>query len=93
MRLINTTSLEMREFFDPPEYAILSHRWSDEEVSYEDFTLIHDETQALMQDLLKPRVDQILRRSGYRKLLDFFALCQRRGHDWAWADTCCIDKR
>ena len=38
MRLINTKALELHEFFDPdiPSYAILSHRWEDDEVSYQD---------------------------------------------------------
>lgn len=37
MRLINTTSLEL-EFFigTPPPYGVLSHRWEDDEVSFQD---------------------------------------------------------
>ncbi|MDI1489096.1 MAG: hypothetical protein OHK93_008374 [Ramalina farinacea] len=39
MRLLNTKSLEFGEFFDSdiPEYAILSHRWGDDEVLYKEF--------------------------------------------------------
>lgn len=38
MRLINTTTFELQEFFDNiPHYAILSHRWEDGEVSFQDF--------------------------------------------------------
>lgn len=39
MRLLHTTRLEMEEFFDYqiPKYAILSHRWEEDEVSYEDW--------------------------------------------------------
>lgn len=37
MRLLNTTSLEFEETFNPSDYAILSHRWGSDEVSYEDF--------------------------------------------------------
>ncbi|KAL8686895.1 MAG: hypothetical protein Q9218_006783 [Villophora microphyllina] len=39
MRLLNTTSFEFKEFFDTniPQYAILSHRWGDQEVSHQDF--------------------------------------------------------
>jgi hypothetical protein len=38
MRLLNTETLEFGEFFDEeiPPYAILSHRWRDDEVSYQD---------------------------------------------------------
>ncbi|KAK4208997.1 hypothetical protein QBC37DRAFT_451447 [Rhypophila decipiens] len=38
MRLINTTTLELKEFFDSsvPDYAILSHTWEAEEVSLQE---------------------------------------------------------
>ena len=37
MRLLDMTSLELREFEGEsiPEYAILSHTWEDEEVSFQ----------------------------------------------------------
>jgi hypothetical protein len=39
MRLISTKSRKLNEFFDNdiPSYAILSHRWEQDEVSYQDF--------------------------------------------------------
>jgi hypothetical protein len=39
MRLINATTVRLEEFYGDaiPEYAILSHRWLDEEVSLQDF--------------------------------------------------------
>lgn len=38
MRLLNVTNLKMREFIGPrPPYAILSHTWGTEEVSFQDF--------------------------------------------------------
>lgn len=38
MRLLHTTTLSFREFSDAqnPDYAILSHRWSDSEIPYQD---------------------------------------------------------
>jgi hypothetical protein len=38
MRLLHTTTLELHEFVaeDRPHYAILSHRWEDEEVTFQD---------------------------------------------------------
>jgi hypothetical protein len=38
MRLLNTTTLELHEFFGDniPYYAILSHRWEDGEVTFQD---------------------------------------------------------
>jgi hypothetical protein len=38
MRFLNAESMLLEEFFDQdvPPYAILSHRWQDEEVSLQD---------------------------------------------------------
>lgn len=38
MRLINTTTVQLHEFFDDqiPLYAILSHRWEGAEVTFQD---------------------------------------------------------
>jgi hypothetical protein len=37
MRLLNTATLQLDKFCqDIPDYAILSHRWEDDEVSYQD---------------------------------------------------------
>jgi len=40
MRLINCSTLKLEEFFGTniPDYAILSHTWGDEEVSFAEFT-------------------------------------------------------
>ena len=38
MRLINIQSLELGDFTGPPPpYIILSHRWTEDEISYKDF--------------------------------------------------------
>ena len=78
MRLINTETLELQEFFDSdiPPYAILSHRWEQDEVSY--------------QDMLEGKKKG---GAGYAKILNFCALALRDHFDWAWVDTCCIDKK
>jgi hypothetical protein len=38
MRLINTLTLRLEEFFGKrvPPYAILSHRWEEEEITFQD---------------------------------------------------------
>ncbi|KAL9585448.1 MAG: hypothetical protein Q9212_001521 [Teloschistes hypoglaucus] len=79
MRLLHTSTLEFREFFDHhiPKYAILSHRWTDHEVSFEQFT------QYRVQDW----------GPVYAKIKDCCAFTQARGLQWVWIDTCCIDKR
>ena len=37
MRLLNTSTLEFKDFFKPPPYAILSHRWGADEVSFHEY--------------------------------------------------------
>ena len=39
MRLLNTKSHTFKEFFDSdiPKYAILSHRWGDDEITFQEF--------------------------------------------------------
>lgn len=85
MRLINVETLELEEFFEQniPPYWILSHRWGAEEVSYKQFRKGLNKESA-----------------GYRKITEFCNFV-KSGHDlfhwktveYAWIDTCCIDKR
>ncbi|EJP64401.1 HET domain-containing protein [Beauveria bassiana ARSEF 2860] len=77
MRLLNTSTLEVEEFFGSaiPEYAILSHRWLDDEVSFQDLQSGHAASKA-----------------GYAKIRNCCAQAVRDGLAFAWVDTCCIDK-
>lgn len=79
MRLLNTKTHQLREFFevDTPEYAILSHRWSGSEVSFKGFR--------------KGRYDP--KGAGYQKIIGACTFAQSRGQEWIWIDSCCIDKR
>ena len=81
MRLLNTKTFEFKNFYDTslPEYAILSHRWGseDEEVSYKQFR----------KGSVPPNLP------GLVKIQNFCRLANRSGFQWAWIDTCCIDKR
>jgi hypothetical protein len=78
MRLLNTTTLELHEFFDiqVPPYAILSHKWEDDEI--------------LFKEVKKRRN---LEAKGWRKVQRCCAMAREDGHQWLWMDTCCIDKR
>jgi hypothetical protein len=78
MRLLNTSTLEAKEFQTNkrPEYAILLHRWLDEEISF--------------QQIQDPKKYSWMK--GYRKVEGFCREALRNGFDWAWVDTCCIDK-
>jgi len=78
MRLINAHTLELEEFVDETavEYAILSHRWQDEEVGFQ-----------VYQDLKAAR-----RLKGFDKIQRCCRQALLEGHGWVWCDTCCIDK-
>ncbi|KAL4074695.1 heterokaryon incompatibility protein-domain-containing protein [Scleroderma yunnanense] len=67
------------------DYAILSHRWIDEEVDY-------DEMVELAKMEQEER-DEIRQREGYRKILSSCEQAKKDGCKWVWVDTCCIDKR
>jgi len=84
MRLINTKSLEL-QLFDAcraPDYVILSHRWGDEEILFEDITI-----GGLSNPNLPARKKQ-----GFSKVDGACALADRDGYDWIWIDSCCINK-
>jgi hypothetical protein len=80
MRLINTTTRAFEEFIGQniPQYAILSHTWEEDEVSYKDYT----------------QGWQVIRRmKGYAKIDMTCRIAAKEGIQYAWIDTCCIDKR
>lgn len=81
MRLIDTTSLELEEYFgdDIPKYAILSHTWGNDEITFQDFQDAQREEKHGMK-------------SGYLKISGTCAKALEYGLDYAWIDTCCIDK-
>jgi hypothetical protein len=76
MRLINVHTREIKDFLsdtDVQRYAILSHTWAEEEVSFEDY-------QCLPKEVLTAR-------KGYPKI-DYCCLqAAADGIDWAWVDT------
>ncbi|KAF5519856.1 Vegetative incompatibility protein HET-E-1 [Colletotrichum aenigma] len=79
MWLINTTTLKLAEFQGGPPslpYAILSHTWSDGEVSFHD-----------MADFVHAS-----KKPGFTKIWKTCEIARAAGIEWAWVDTCCIDK-
>ena len=78
MWLINTTTLELREFIDArhaPRYAILSHCWGEGEISFKDF-----------------RKKRNCVGRGYDKIVNCCTVAKEYGYkgeslDWAWVDT------
>lgn len=77
MRLINVHTLELKDFFgaDLPHYAILSHRWEQEEVTFQDLT--SGKGKAM---------------TGWKKIVGCCGLAMDDNLEWAWIDSCCIDK-
>ena len=78
MRLLNTSTIQLHEFFGSkiPFYAILSHRWEESEISFKDVTKSRN-----------------LDAPGWAKVRASCALAKSRGKQWIWIDTCCIDRR
>ncbi|KAK4451388.1 heterokaryon incompatibility protein-domain-containing protein [Podospora aff. communis PSN243] len=84
MWLLHSRTMELKQFIsdnDIPPYAILSHTWGDEEVTFDDW-----------QNLARSPKD-VVRKRGYEKI---DLTCQQAAEeriDWVWVDTCCIDKK
>ncbi|KAI0137575.1 HET-domain-containing protein [Hypoxylon sp. NC0597] len=79
MWLINTETLKLELITNPRKasYAILSHTWEDDEVSFQKFS-----------DLASARSMR-----GFAKIEKTCALAKYKYQlQYAWVDTCCIDK-
>ena len=78
MRLINAHTLKVEEFTSEnvEQYAILSHRWENGEVSFQD-----------MQNLA---VASSMK--GFVKIQKSCEEAVNYGFDYLWMDTCCINK-
>ncbi|PYI03349.1 HET-domain-containing protein [Aspergillus sclerotiicarbonarius CBS 121057] len=83
MRLICTTRtsrpFQLKETFErkPPPYAILSHRWGDDEITFQDMCNENSNKKHTQ---------------GYEKMRRFVERAAHDGYDYAWMDTCCINK-
>ena len=78
MRLLNTHGLRFAEFYDyqVPSYAILSHRWSGDDVSYSDY-------------IFGPKKDIV---GYVKIVEACNLVAEYYDYDWIWIDTCCINK-
>ncbi|KAG7284567.1 hypothetical protein NEMBOFW57_010945 [Staphylotrichum longicolle] len=79
--LLNTHTHKLEFFLNPdeiPPYAILSHTWGGDEVTFKD----------LSAGPLRTYKDQ----AGGRKIIKAAAYAATNGWDYIWIDTCCIDK-
>ncbi|KAI1858007.1 hypothetical protein JX265_011037 [Neoarthrinium moseri] len=77
MRLINSETLQLKDVVGQvPPYAILSHTWGPDELSYQSYR-DPEERQA---------------HAGYPKVRLLCEQARRDGLGYVWIDTCCIDK-
>ncbi|THU97580.1 HET-domain-containing protein, partial [Dendrothele bispora CBS 962.96] len=77
MRLLHTETLQVTEFdTNIPIYAILSHTWQEDEVTFQDIQN-HDVAKC---------------KAGWSKIENACKYARQYKFDWIWIDTCCIDK-
>ena len=79
MYLIHTRRLRLQYFSAPPaEYAILSHVWTNRELSFQEAQRYTGESPSLGAN------------GGKVQAACRYAVSE--GFEWLWVDTCCIDK-
>jgi hypothetical protein len=76
-RLLNTRNHRLEIPGAAVKYAILSHTWTNEEVTLQDW---------------ERRRHGFEETVGSKKILDACAIAEREGYHYLWVDTCCIDK-
>ena len=79
MRLINAETMLLEDFAvgKVSPYAILSHTWTEEEVSLQEFRYQNNDTA---------------KKRGFTKITQACKLALAHGIRYVWVDTCCIDK-
>ncbi|KAJ4288074.1 hypothetical protein N0V90_012091 [Kalmusia sp. IMI 367209] len=109
MRLLHSETLEFATFLGDsiPPYAILSHTWGNEEVTYEDMRVLQKK-KSLPEELQTNREFMVAfhaaillalpsnenpeRLAGYQKITQTARIAKENGYEYFWIDTCCIDK-
>ncbi|KAM0813337.1 putative Heterokaryon incompatibility domain-containing protein [Seiridium cardinale] len=93
MRLINTHTYFLLEPWKAAdkEYAILSHTWGAEEVTFQEWEQLFP-SGAIKGQCPHVRHTGIEERSGYRKVIQACEQARRDGIRWLWCDTMCINK-
>lgn len=79
MRLLNTATLSLETFqAQPPRYAILSHRWTEDEL--------------LLEHVVQDGWKDVVLSSGAIKVKRACQQARKDELHYIWVDTCCIDK-
>jgi hypothetical protein len=104
MWLIDVSTLYLCNFYGTvPPYAILSHTWGSEEVTFKELSTLKSLAQ---ENLYYPRSDHeesyplrnirqrnhIRYKDGFYKISKAAAQAHSDGLAYVWVDTCCIDK-
>ncbi|KAM3070211.1 hypothetical protein ACMFMF_008563 [Clarireedia jacksonii] len=79
MRLLNTENYELKDIRQKVEYAILSHRWYEEEITFGSL----DAAQLRDSQQKSPQLD---------KIRGSCAQAKEAGLEWVWIDSCCINR-
>lgn len=89
MRLLNATTKRVAKFFDDgiPPYAILSHTWGENEITFQDLEKLHGDTSTGSNLWEIPKSHP-----NHTKIEGCCAQALGDGLNWVWIDTCCIDK-
>ncbi|XPT00388.1 hypothetical protein M3J09_009542 [Ascochyta lentis] len=89
MNLLKTDTYEVvRASGSTPRYAILSHRWESEEITFDIMKTIKP---SAMRSPSFSSIPASLRASA-AKIRGACAIAQQQGFGHIWIDTCCIDK-
>ncbi|KAK5625833.1 hypothetical protein RRF57_001549 [Xylaria bambusicola] len=83
MWLINTSTFKLKFVTEAEKgtYAVLSHTWGEDEVTFEQFRSF---------DLRS--LDDVYQQNLFIKIARTCELVAQYGLSYAWIDTCCIDK-
>ena len=103
MRVLNTATAVPQQFSSPEAvpggYAILSHVWSTEastesEQSFQDIeSLLKAQGVNLDTDGRRCEASGVnIRDKVAMKTRKFCEIAEKHGYQWAWTDTCCINK-
>jgi hypothetical protein len=81
MRLLNAKTFTLADFNNEgivPDYAILSHTWGDDEVTFKD-----------LAELPRQQLDS---KRAWEKVEKCCIKAIKWDLDWVWINTCCIDQ-
>ncbi|KAI9057113.1 HET-domain-containing protein [Trametes sanguinea] len=87
MWLLSTSQAKLVHFHEPPpNYAVLSHVWAENEQSFQDVQALHERCASASDLGHNPRS------LTSAKIRACCIYAEADGYDWVWIDASCIDK-